>query len=145
MRGHQLRSLLSDISRALGASSGAKHAAAFEAAQRALVKADDAPVEQIAKHVSCAAVSIAAAPWEKCLSDLQGAGISEADFLRLLAELAADKSIQKADVFKIAEGYVGYADKRASRDKLLDAIKTRFYGKIYDHDANEMAKRATPW
>ena len=34
--------------------------------------------------------------------------------------------------------------RRRRQKKLLDAIKTRFYGKVYDHDANEMAKGATP-
>src|SRR6478672_4025510 len=127
MRGQQLRAILSDIGRAVGASGGAKHAAAFDATQAALASLDDVPVGEVAARVEAAANEVAAAPWERRLAALQSAGISEPVFLAEFAELTSDKSIRKGDLLKIAQAYVGYADKKATAEKLLDAIKTRFY------------------
>ena len=98
MRGQQLRAILSDIGRAVGASGGAKHAAAFDATEAALASLDDVPVGEVAARVEAAAVEVAAAPWERRLAALQSAGISEAVFLKEFAELAADKSLRKGDL-----------------------------------------------
>ena len=145
MRGHQLREILNDIRNAVGASGGSKHAEVIDQLQSALTDLDNAAIPDLVGQVEAAVAALSQEPWEAKLKQLQQAGLSEPDFCRALDEIRSDKAVKKSDRIKIAEAYVGYAEKKASSDKLVDAIKTRFYGKIYDRDANEMAKRATPW
>ena len=145
MRGQQLRELLNDIRNAISGSGGAKQADALDRIQSALANLDQAPASEAIGRLDATVQGLTQPAWEAKLAQLQSAGLNEAEFLKILDELATDKSIKKADLLKIAHGYVGYADKKASADKLVSAIKTRFYGKIYDRDADEMAKRATPW
>lgn len=145
MRGHQLREILSDIRNAIAGSGGAKQAEALDRIQAALADLDQASATDAVGRIGSNVACLTQASWETKLAQLQSAGLNEPEFLKILDEIAADKSIKKADLLKIAQAYVGYADKKASADKLISAIKTRFYGKIYDRDADEMAKRATPW
>jgi len=145
MRGHQLREILSDIRDAISGSGGAKQAEAIDRIQSALADLDHCPANDVVNRVDAAVASVTQPAWEAKLAQLQSAGLDEVEFLKRLDEIVTDKSIKKADLLQIAQAYVGYADKKASASKLADAIKTRFYGKIYDRDADEMAKRATPW
>ena len=145
MRGHQLREILNDIRTAISGSGGTKHADALDRIQSALADLDHAPAGDVISRVESAATTISSPPWSLKLSQLQGVGLNEAAFLKLIEEISADKSLKKADLLQITQAYVGYADKKASSAKMIDAIKTRFYGKIYDRDADIMAKRATPW
>jgi hypothetical protein len=145
MRGHDLREILADIRNAVGISGGAKYAEAIAATEAAVASHDNAQLDQLIASVDTAVASLTKPAWQARLDDLRDAGISEQAFLHAFGELRNDHSIKKLDLFKIAEGYVGFVEKKSSSEKLLDAIKTRFYGKLYDHDANEMAKRATPW
>ncbi|MEQ1695821.1 MAG: hypothetical protein ABL901_08270 [Hyphomicrobiaceae bacterium] len=136
---------MSDIREAISGSGGTKHAEALDRIQAALADLDHAPASDAIARIDTNAAGLTQPAWEAKLAQLQSAGLNEPEFLRLLDEIANDKNIKKADLLKIAQVYVGYADKKASTDKLISAIKTRFYGKIYDRDADEMAKRATPW
>ena len=145
MRGHQLREILGDIRSAISGSGGTKQAEALDKLQAALTDFDQAPSSEIISHLDKTVTGLTQSAWEVKLAQLQSAGLNESEFLIIVEELSTDKTIKKADLLKIAQAYVGYADKKASADKLISAIKTRFYGKIYDRDADEMAKRATPW
>jgi hypothetical protein len=145
MLGHQLRDLLIDIKNAINASGSPRHAAAVDQLQAALSEHDELPISDVAQRVEATIAKLTASNWEFRLNELVRADLSEPAFLKALDELRCDKSVNKGDMHKIAEAYVGFSNKGASREKLLDAIKSRFYGKIYDRDANEMAKRATPW
>jgi hypothetical protein len=75
---------------------------------------------------------------------LKDAGLTEQKFVAVFASLEADRKIKKPELIKIAEGYTGSADLRANAKKLLKHIKTHFYAKLCERDANELAKRATP-
>jgi hypothetical protein len=70
--------------------------------------------------------------------------LDEPRFLAVLGEIQSDNTLKKADLQKIAELYAGSYDRRASAAKLIDAIKLAFYSKIYERDARQMARRATP-
>lgn len=72
------------------------------------------------------------------------AGLREAAFKMVFGALEGDRQIKKADLVRIAEGYTGSADRKAAAKKLLKHIRTHFYTKLYERDANELAKRATP-
>jgi hypothetical protein len=145
MRGHDLRGILSDIRGAVDASGGAKHADAIATTEIAIAEHGDTSLDQLLGNVASVVASLTRPAWMARLDQLRGAGVSEQAFLTALDELRNDLTIKKPDLVKIAEGYVGFVEKKLSNERLLDAIKTRFYGKLYDHDANEMAKRATPW
>jgi glycerol-3-phosphate O-acyltransferase len=145
MRGHDLREILADIRNAVGSTGGTKYAEAIAATEAAIAPQDNVQLEQLIANVDAAVASLTKPAWQCRLDELREAGLAEQAFLRALDDLRNDHAIKKPDLLKIAESYVGYVEKKLSTDRLLDAIKTRFYGKLYDYDANEMAKRATPW
>jgi hypothetical protein len=145
MRGHELRDILADIRKAVGSAGGTKYAEAIGATEAAIAVHDNVPIDDVIANVDAAVASLTKPAWQARLDELRGAGIAEQAFLRAFDELRNDHTIKKPDLIKIAEAYVGFVEKKSSVERLLDAIKTRFYGKLYDHDANEMAKRATPW
>jgi NurA-like 5'-3' nuclease len=145
MRGHQFRNLLADIRNVVGVAGSKKHVEALQSAETALSQFDNVSVDTIVSRVETVVSDLTKPSWAKRLQQLEDAGVSEADFLRAFDELRQDRTVKKPELLKIASVYVGYADKKLSSDKLLEAIKTRFFAKVYDRDANEMAKRATPW
>ena len=67
----------------------------------------------------------------------------EANFLSILTQMDADNRIRKMELSKISERFGDTSAKTVA--KMLQSIKTRYYEKIYDRDANAMARRATPW
>ena len=74
---------------------------------------------------------------------LQQAAMDEKSFSALAAELKNDPKVRKAELSEIAKGYnAPLANTVAGLHK---AIQTRFYERIYDRDATDMARRATPW
>jgi hypothetical protein len=145
VRGQNLREILTHIGKAVGVAGASKHADAISSISDALADHDEDHVDAVVEHVAEKVASLTLPTWQRRLDEIKAAGISEAKFLSAFDALMLDKSLKKNDIVKIAEAYVGFVDKKHSVDRVLDSIKTRFYGKLYDHDANEMAKRATPW
>lgn len=145
MRGQQLRELLAELRRTVGAVGAAQPAEGLAKIEKALASQDGSELSEVLASVERAASEAVAPIWEQHLLRLLGAGLDETSFLKGLAQLEADTKVKKADLVKIAERYAGLADRKSSVDKLLGAIKTEFYAKVYARDANEMAKRATPW
>jgi hypothetical protein len=145
MRALDLCEILADIRSAVGSTGGAKYAEAIAATESAVAAHDNAQLDQLIANVDAAVASLTKPAWQSRLDELREAGIAEQAFLRAFDDLRNDHSLKKPDLVKIVEAYVGFVEKKLSTERLLDAIKTRFYGKLYDHDANEMAKRATPW
>lgn len=145
MRGQQLRELLSVLRRTAGATGSAQHEVALSKLEEAIVPHDELELGEVLASVESAANQTVAPIWEQHLLRMLAAGLDEPAFLRALAQLEDDTKVKKADLQKITERYVGLADKKANAEKLLNAIKTEFYAKVYARDANEMAKRATPW
>jgi hypothetical protein len=80
--------------------------------------------------------------WLRRLSEVE---LNEAVFLKVFSELA-EAPCTKAQLVSIAESYTGtkVKSKQSKRD-LLEAIKSEFYGRLYDRDADKIAERATPW
>ena len=145
MRGQQLREVLTDMRDVASASGGTKQSQALDELQAAFSVFDDLAVADVVAHVEAVVGALSQPAWEAKLAMLRQAELSEPSFVRALDGIANDKSLKKNDLVKIVEGYVGYADKKASNSKLIDALRVRFFGKMYDRDADEMAKRATPW
>jgi hypothetical protein len=87
-------------------------------------------------------LSISSDEW---LQRLKDAALDESAFLRTFADLEAS-ACPKSDLLKITENYTGSKFKaKSSKQDLLAGIKSDFYGRIYDRDADRIAKRATPW
>jgi len=74
---------------------------------------------------------------------LKAAEMDEASFKAIAAELKNDPRVRKAELAAIAREYDALPAKTVAG--LHKAIQTRFYERIYDRDATEMARRATPW
>ena len=53
--------------------------------------------------------------------------------------------MKKADLASLAKELGVRAEANMSGTKILQKIKGWFYEKLYERDANQMAKRATPW
>jgi hypothetical protein len=145
MRGPQFRELLADIRQALGSAGAKTQVESLKRTEQAIASLGDLDADEAIRRIEVAVDNVSAPLWQKRLQQIEAAELSEQEFSRALSELQADKAIKKMDLARIAEAYVGFADKKASSAVLLDSIKTRFYSKIYDRDANAMAKRATPW
>jgi hypothetical protein len=144
MRGHNLREVLTDIRNAIGASGGSKHAEAVASVEAVVARHDTVEIDELIARSDTGVAALTMPAWQVQLNRVKAAGLSEGEFLSVFDALKSDKSIKKADLFKVAEGYVGFVDKTRATERLLDAIKTRFYGKLYDEDASAMAMRATP-
>lgn len=105
---------------------------------------DDAPLESYLEEVERRAVEAAAPVTEQFARSLNLAGLDEEKFLAVIVEIQQNKRLKKTDVQKIAEGYTGSYDRRASIEKLIDAINLAFYTKVYERDSQAIARRATP-
>ena len=79
------------------------------------------------------------------LRRLNGAELNEASFLQVFSDLAKAPCM-KGEFLAIAEAYTGGKLKVSTPKKdLLEAIKSEFYGRLYERDADKIAQRATPW
>jgi hypothetical protein len=82
---------------------------------------------------------------DEWLRRLNEAQVDEASFLQVFSDLRK-APCTKTDLLAIAEIYARTKFKsKDSKNLLLDAIKSEFYGRLYDHDADKIAARATPW
>jgi len=80
--------------------------------------------------------------WVRRLNEVQ---LNEASFLQVFSDLGKAQCA-KGQFLTIAEAYTGGKLKASSSKKdLLEAIKSEFYGRLYERDADKMAERATPW
>ena len=144
MRVRDLRGAFDEV-RTIFKSAGAKpQEKAFEQLSSALAAHDDVPVETYFSNLRGAAEEAAAPVEQRYAKRLADAGLNETAFLAVFSEIQADKKLKKPVLQKIAKAYVGSFDKRASAPKLIDEIKLAFYTKVYERDARDMARRATP-
>lgn len=74
---------------------------------------------------------------------LLDAAMDEQKFSSIATELKNDPQVRKPELAEIAKGYTARPVNTVSG--LHKAIQTRFYERIYDRDATDMARRATPW
>jgi hypothetical protein len=146
MRVRDLRAVLQGLERIFAVAGAKTQRAAVGNVADALPRGRDQEQDltHYLKRVEEEIAGNAASPSEKYLRQLREAGLAEHDFLAVLNSIEADKSLKKADLLAIAEGYAGSVGRKASVKNLLKHISTRFYTKLYERDANELAKRATP-
>jgi len=82
----------------------------------------------------------------KYIKDLKLAKFSEQFFLKVFNQIKNDKTLTTIDLLEISYKYgQGVATSRSSKRSLYKSISTGFYARVYDRDATDMAKRATPW
>lgn len=79
------------------------------------------------------------------VSALRNALLDEAKFKLAMNALRAEKALDKTDVLSVAKNYGVIRIAGKSRDGYLESIEKYFYWALYNRDADEMAKRATPW
>ena len=80
--------------------------------------------------------------WVRRLNDAQ---LNDASFLQVFSELGKSPCT-KAELLTIAEGYTrGKLKANTPKKDLLEAIKSEFYGRVYDRDADKMGEGVTPW
>ena len=145
MRGHRLREILQDIQHALRVGGGAKQADALDRLSKALATRDADNIEAISASIAGALDGAAASRWQRHAEALKKAGYDEQLFQLAFASLQKDKTLKKADIAQIASDYGVRAGSKTSADKLLHAIRGSFFERLYNRDADEMAKRARPW
>lgn len=145
MRGHGLRAILHDIQSVLSAGGATAQAKAVVQLSDALKPSDEKEVADIAASVGAAVAAASAPAWQKHASALRAAGLDEAKFQQAFLGVSGDKSLKKSDVAAIAKDYGLRVEAKASTARLLEQVKGAFYEKLYERDANTMAKRATPW
>lgn len=79
------------------------------------------------------------------LDRLKSAGLDEAKFRSALQAIKSEKTFGKDDVFQIAKAYGVIRISGKSKASYIESIDKHFYWRLYNRDADEMAKRATPW
>lgn len=145
MRGQHLRELLAKVTETLHASGAPKQGQAFGELTDALEQFDALELKAVFDQVEASAASAVAPAWLGHLDALKAAELDEKMFLEAISALEEDKSIKKSDLVKIVAEYVGSVDRKVGVEGLHRAIRSRFYNALNARDANEMAKRATPW
>lgn len=78
-------------------------------------------------------------------SALIEADLDERKFATALEAIRQDKKLDKADVAALAKGAGVIRIEAKSRASAVDSIEKHFYWRLYNRDADAMAKRATPW
>lgn len=76
---------------------------------------------------------------------LTSAGFDEGAFKGAFAQLSADKQVGKDEMLDVAKALGVIRIEGKSRKSYLESIEKYFYWALYNRDANEMARRATPW
>jgi hypothetical protein len=79
------------------------------------------------------------------LDRLKSAGFDESKFHAVLQAIKNDKTFDKDDVLQIAKAYGVIRISGKSKASYIESIDKHFYWRLYNRDADEMAKRATPW
>ena len=144
MRVRDLRALLDEL-RGIFAASGAKpQLKSMDQVSTALAQSDNKSLDAYLKGVRSRAEELAAPRGARFVQRLADAGLNEAAFLAVLAEIKADPDLKKADLQKIVEAYAGSFDRRASTARLIDALNRAFYKRLYERDSRAIARRATP-
>jgi hypothetical protein len=89
------------------------------------------------RHPSSSASELAAT--------LIAAGLDEEKFKTALATISADQAIGKQEMLDLAKTYGVIRLNARSRSTILESIEKHFYWMLINRDADNMAKRATPW
>jgi hypothetical protein len=76
---------------------------------------------------------------------LLDAKLDEAAFAIAMSKISSDPQLGKDDVLAIAKEYGVIRVVGKSKATYIDSIERYFHWMLYNQDANEMAKRATPW
>jgi hypothetical protein len=144
MRVGDLRTILKDLERLFGISGARSQETAVARVADALPSDQDHDLHSYLKTVQQEIAEDAKSAAERYVLGLQQAGLDEKAFASIFSALEIDKKVKRAELLKIAEDYTGSVDRKAPAKKLLKHIKAHFYTKLYERDANELAKRATP-
>jgi hypothetical protein len=144
MRVRDLRTILRDIQRVFKASGAKTQEAAFSKLSATLQSHDNRDLDACLKAVEDEIQAASLPPSTPYLRRLDEIGLDERAFKDLIEDLESDRSLAKTDLVTIVERYTGSADRRGTVKKLIRQLRSHFFAKLYERDANELAKRATP-
>lgn len=144
MRVRDLRAVLKDIQRVFKVSGAKAQEAAFAKLSFSFQRQDGCDLDSCLRAVEIEVQAAALPQPTTYLRRLREIGLDEPAFRDLIEKLEKDRSLAKSDLATIVERYTGAADRRATSKKLIKQLRTHFYAKLYERDANELAKRATP-
>jgi hypothetical protein len=144
MRVRDLREVLRDIQRVFRASGAKAQETAFSKLSASLQGQDNRDLEACLKAVEDEIHAASLPPSTRYLRRLDEIGLDERAFKDFIENLESDRSLAKTDFVTIVERYTGSADRRGTVKKLIKQLKSHFFAKLYERDANELAKRATP-
>lgn len=105
----------------------------------------DQYVAEVREAISEAKAGPDAASVETAVGWLKDAGFDEAAFKAALKKIEDATAIKKDAALLIAQGYGVIRINSRSRASIIESIDKHFYWALYQRDADEMAKRATPW
>jgi hypothetical protein len=144
MRVRDLRSVLRDIQRVFKVSGAKTQETAFAKLSETLRVQDGRDLATCLKAIEDKIEGASLPQAAMYLRRLDEIGFDENAFIALLARLEKDRTLGKSDLITIVERYTGSADRRGTIKKLIKQLRAHFYAKLYERDANELAKRATP-
>jgi hypothetical protein len=144
MRVRDLRAVLKDIQRVFKISGAKTQETAFAKLSATLQGQDGQDLDSCLKAVEDEIQEASLPRVTTYLRRLGDIGLDEQAFRDFLEKLEKDRSLAKSDLITIVERYTGSADRRGTVKKLVKQLRSHFYAKLYERDANELAKRATP-
>lgn len=147
MRVRELQSALAEIKGVFAAAGASAAERDLEAVLSLLADEGDRDLEAYLKEVR---EQLGGSPRrESSVSDLTArliaAGLDEAKFKVVLSQIVQDATLGKAEVQDIAKQYGVIRLNTRSRAAIIESIEKHFYWMLINHDADAMAKRATPW
>lgn len=142
----ELRSLL-DRAGAMLVGAGAKRASADLSKVRNILDGDDQ--QSVEAFVAETKALLSQPPLhelsaEEIAKRLRAIGTDESQFARLFAELKS-KSLSKDKVIQVAALFTGGSSAWKSKNKALDAIRTRFEDDVYQASKMAQVDKVTPW
>jgi len=136
-----LQNTLSDLARFANAAGGKKGGADLRLISGILTGDDDLPAEKAVEELSSLIEEFKQEIREAYTERLTLAATSFDQFEPVLAELAANKLMEKDDTDKIAHAYIGARPKYKNRKAALDAIKDRFEERVYQASKMKIVER----
>jgi hypothetical protein len=144
MRVRDLRAVLGDIQRVFKVSGAKTQEAALAKLATTLRSQDGRDLDSYLKALEDEIQAASLPPAAAYFRELEAIGFNEQAFKDLADRLERDRTLGKSDLVAIVERYTGSADRRTTMKKLIKQLRAHFYAKLYERDANALAKRATP-
>lgn len=144
MRADEFRAVIDEIQGVLKAAGNQAVSDRLGDLARELEVVGDGDIDSMVERLRRVVDQMGAPVSARYTARLLDAGLDEGEFARVMDDIGRDASLKKQELQSILKSYTGRFDKKAGVEQLKSDLKRAFYAKVYEHDAQNMANRATP-